>query len=44
MIIEIVDTEAAIEAFVPVLDAMVTEGMITLEKVQVVRYRGRESS
>lgn len=43
MIIEIVDTEAAIAAFVPVLDEMVTEGMITLEKVQVLKYRGRES-
>ena len=41
MIVEIVDTQAAIDAFLPVLDAMVQEGMITLEKVQVVTYRSR---
>jgi PII-like signaling protein len=41
MIIEIVDTQEAIDAFLPVLDAMVQEGMITLEKVQVVTYRSR---
>jgi PII-like signaling protein len=43
MVIEIVDTEEEIHDFLPVLDAMVTEGMITLEKVHVLRYRGRES-
>jgi PII-like signaling protein len=42
MVIEIVDTEEEIHEFLPVLDAMVTEGMITLEKVHVLRYRGRE--
>ena len=41
MIVEIVDTQAAIDAFLPFLDAMVHEGMITLEKVQVVTYRSR---
>jgi len=41
MVIEIVDTEEEIHEFLPTLDAMVTEGMITLEKVQVLRYRGR---
>ena len=44
MIVEIVDTQAAIDAFLPVLDAMVQEGMITLEKVQVVTYRSRPVS
>jgi uncharacterized protein len=41
MVIEIVDTEEEIHDFLPMLDEMVTEGMITLEKVQVLRYRGR---
>ena len=42
IVIEIVDREEAIRAFLPVLDGMVAEGMITLEKVQVVTYRSRE--
>jgi len=42
MVVEIVDTEASIHEFLPVLDAMVTEGMITLENVQVLRYRASE--
>jgi len=43
LVIEIVDTEEEIHEFLPVLNEMVTEGMITLEKVQVLRYRGRDS-
>ena len=42
IVVEIVDTEAKIHDFLPILDEMVTEGMITLETVQVLRYRGRE--
>jgi PII-like signaling protein len=41
IVIEIVDREEAIRTFLPLLDTMVTEGLITLEKVQVVRYRSR---
>jgi PII-like signaling protein len=44
MVIEIVDTDAKIQRFLTVLDGMVTEGMITLEKVQIVRYKGRETA
>jgi PII-like signaling protein len=40
--IEIVDTEEKIEAFVPILDEMVQEGLLTLEKVQVIRYQARK--
>lgn len=43
MVIEIVDTRERIDQFRPHLDEMVTEGLVTLEKVEVVRYRGRES-
>jgi PII-like signaling protein len=42
MVIEIVDLEVRIDAFLPVLDEMVAEGLITLESVHVFRYRSRE--
>ncbi len=38
VVIEIVDSEAKIDAFLPTLDAMMTGGLITLEKVQVLCY------
>lgn len=38
VIIEIVDAEAKIEAFLPELDAMIGSGLVTLEKVRVLRY------
>jgi PII-like signaling protein len=41
MIIEAVDTEEWITSIVPQLDEMVAEGMITLERVQVITHRGR---
>ena len=40
MVIEIVDTEEKINAFLPLLDAMMGGGLVTLEKVKVIRYRG----
>lgn len=39
MVIEIVDTEEKIEGFLPDLDLLVKEGMVTLEKVRVIAYR-----
>lgn len=39
--VEIVDTEEKIQAFLPVLDGMVREGLVTLEKVRVLLYRSR---
>ncbi|OGS01575.1 MAG: hypothetical protein A3G41_06245 [Elusimicrobia bacterium RIFCSPLOWO2_12_FULL_59_9] len=39
VIIEIVDSEEKINRLLPKLDEMVREGLITLEKVQVVMYR-----
>jgi len=39
--IEIVDSEEKIQAFLPTLDPMVQEGLITMEKVEVIRYRSR---
>jgi PII-like signaling protein len=43
MVVEIVDTPERIEAFLPELDAMIGEGLVTLEKVQVIAYRHNES-
>lgn len=39
IIIEIVDSEEKINAFLPHLDRMVREGLITLEKANVIIYR-----
>src|SRR5689334_24456185 len=38
LVIEIVDAEDKINAFLPTLDAMMSSGLITLEKVQVLQY------
>src|SRR5262245_66618421 len=38
LVIEIVDTQDKIDAFPPVLDGMMGSGLVTLEKVQVLRY------
>ena len=38
LVIEIVDTEDAIKAFLPRLDGMMGSGLVTLEKVQVLQY------
>jgi hypothetical protein len=43
LVIEIVDGEEKIDGFLPTLDAMMTSGLITLEKVQVLQY-GTEST
>jgi PII-like signaling protein len=43
IVIEIADRADRIEAFLPKLDEMVADGMVTLEKVQVIAYRpGKE--
>ncbi len=39
VVIEIVDKEERIQAFLPVLDGMVDEGLITVEKVHIIAYR-----
>jgi PII-like signaling protein len=39
MVIEIVDTKDKIEAFLPVVDGAIPEGLATLEKVQIRLYR-----
>lgn len=42
LVIEIVDSEEKIDDFLPVLDRMMSSGLITLEKVQVLHYGARK--
>lgn len=37
----IVDTEERVRAFLPQLDELVTEGLVTLDDCEVIRYVGR---
>jgi uncharacterized protein len=39
LVIEIVDSEPKINAFLPVIDEMMKGGLVTLEKVRVIHYR-----
>ena len=39
LVIEVVDTEEKIQAFLPVLDEMMKGGLVTLERVRVIDYR-----
>lgn len=39
LVVEIVDAEDKIEALMPFLDTIMSEGLITREKVQVIAYR-----
>ena len=39
LIVEIVDSLEKIEGFLPMLDTMVREGLVTLEPVRVLKYR-----
>ncbi len=39
MVIEIVDTEENINKLMPFVDETVTEGLVTLEKMRVIKYR-----
>jgi uncharacterized protein len=40
IVIEIVDQEDRIERILPVLDEMVGDGLLTVERVHVIDYRG----
>ena len=43
VVIEIVDAEEKINSFLPLLDEMMKGGLVTLEKVRVIDYRGDEA-
>jgi len=44
IVVEIVDSLEKIEAFLPVVDHAITEGLATLERVQVRFYRSGAKS
>jgi PII-like signaling protein len=43
IMIELVDSEEKVEAFLPTLDTMVTEGLVTVETIQVIAYKAGAS-
>jgi PII-like signaling protein len=43
LVIEIVDGEEKIHAFLPTLEKMIGGGLVTLEKVKVLHYRSGEA-
>jgi uncharacterized protein len=40
MVIEIVDSREKVEEFLPYLDEMIADGLVTLEPVRVLHYKG----
>jgi PII-like signaling protein len=40
MIVEIADSLENIERLLPILDEMIKDGLVTLEKVRVIHYKG----
>lgn len=44
IVVEIVDDPQRIAEFLPVLDELISEGLITLERVRVIAYRHDPSS
>ena len=44
VVIEMVDTAERIDAVVPLLDEMVSEGLVTIERVHVLTYRAPDST
>jgi PII-like signaling protein len=41
IVVIIVDTEEKVREFLPQLDELVTEGMVILDQVEVLRYKGK---
>ena len=39
MVIEIVDSAEKVNGFLPVLNEMITDGLVTLERVKVLQYK-----
>jgi PII-like signaling protein len=44
VVIEIADEKDKIESFLPRLDEIIEEGLVTLEKVRVIVYRHKEAT
>ena len=43
IVVEIVDSLEKIERFLPLLDEMISDGLVTLEQVKVLHYRSKSS-
>jgi uncharacterized protein len=39
LVVEVVETEERIEKLLPILEEMVSDGLVTLEKVRVLKYK-----
>ena len=39
MVIEIVDSREKIDEFLPLLSEMISDGLVTLERVKVLQYK-----
>jgi hypothetical protein len=44
VVIEVVDSEEHIERLLPILDEMLDDGLVTMEKVRVLRYKAAARS
>lgn len=44
VVVVIVDTAPRIDAFLPALDELITEGLVVREPVQIVKYIGRTNN
>ena len=44
IVIEVVDTTEHVERLLPILDEMVDDGLVTVEKVRVIRYQASKRS
>jgi PII-like signaling protein len=44
IVVEIVDAEEKVSSFLPVVDELVTEGLVTLEAVRILRYASRSEN
>jgi uncharacterized protein len=44
VVVEIVDTQEKIDKFLPALDEVMTSGLVTIEKVQVLQYGSEMTS
>lgn len=40
MVVEIVDSREKVEGFLPLLDRMITDGLVTMEPIKVLQYKG----
>jgi uncharacterized protein len=42
LVVEVVDSQEAVDRFLPVVDELVREGLVTVEKVSILDYSGGE--